>query len=195
MGSPTYLTLIRHGESRSQEQGLLSGHDSCTGLSDKGRSQVAALRDRLMTTHELGPVDAVYTSILARSIETAAILQPAFEGATLAAECEWCEIHAGEAEGLRMDELAGRYPMVSDAHDAFARRIPGAETWAEFYVRVGARLHRVGQEHAGQRVVVVAHGGTVGASFVALGDLPVSRGTKVTHTTTNASLTQWRFQN
>ncbi len=75
MTSPdTRLVLIRHGESDAQAEGYVSGHDACKGLSDLGRTQAAALRDRLAATGELGPVDVVYTSILERAIETAAIL-------------------------------------------------------------------------------------------------------------------------
>ena len=43
----TRIVLVRHGESRAQELGILGGHDGCTGLSDLGREQVGRLRDRL----------------------------------------------------------------------------------------------------------------------------------------------------
>ena len=47
----------------------------------------------------------------------------------------------------------------------------GAETWAEFYVRGRqAGCAAIADEHPGERVVVVCHGGIIGASFVALGD-------------------------
>ncbi len=69
--SETRLFLVRHGESVAQEQGFLSGHDTCKGLSATGRAQVESLRDRLVATGELGAVDAVYTSILPRAIESA----------------------------------------------------------------------------------------------------------------------------
>jgi len=38
----------------------------------------------------------------------------------------------------------------------------------------------------------VAHGGIVGASFVALGDVPVQRGIDYVRETRNTSLTEWR---
>ena len=60
----TRLVLIRHGESDAQVNGYLSGHDACQGLSDLGRTQVAALRDRLASTGELADVDRVYTSLI-----------------------------------------------------------------------------------------------------------------------------------
>jgi probable phosphoglycerate mutase len=184
------LVVIRHGESQAQVDGMVSGHDTCKGLSDLGRRQAAALRDRLQAGRELGPVDAVYTSVLARSIETAEILRPALGDLAPQAECDWCEIHAGEAEGLPFEDLR-RHSLPGQADNAFHRRMAGAESWAEFYVRVGARLRRVAREHPGQRVVVVGHGGTVGAGFVALSEVPVRQGASFTRVVGNTSLTEW----
>ncbi|HEV7526720.1 MAG TPA: histidine phosphatase family protein [Acidimicrobiia bacterium] len=185
--------MIRHGESRAQAARLFVGHATCTGLSDLGRTQAEALRDRLVRTDELGTVDAVYTSILARSIETAAVLGPAIGDVAPVAECDWCEIHPGSAEGLTFEELALRFPPTGDVDDPFHRRAPDGETWAEYYVRVGARLRRLAHEHPGETVVVVGHGGTVGASFVTLGNLGMRSGFGVTRETLNTSLTEWRW--
>jgi 2,3-bisphosphoglycerate-dependent phosphoglycerate mutase len=188
----TRLVLVRHGESVAQVEGFLSGHDTCRGLSPKGRAQAEALRDRLTATGELDPVDAVFTSILPRTIETAAILGPALGGLTPAEECDWCEIHAGDAEGLTWDAFTARFMVDDELPDPFSRRIPGAESWAEFAVRAGTRLRRVAEEHPGEHVVVVCHGGIVGASFVALGDLPFGSVRALTNSTKNTSLTEWQ---
>jgi broad specificity phosphatase PhoE len=189
----TRLVIVRHGESRAQSAGIFSGHDTCKGLTHLGRRQAAALRDRLAATHELGTVDAVYTSILPRSIETAAIIGPALGVLTTVAECDWCEIHAGAAEGHTYEEYFDRYPPGDDPDDPFRSRFPDGETWAQFYVRVGARLRGVPSEHPGETVVVVGHGGTVGASFVALGNTPPRGATAFTHEAINTSITEWRF--
>ncbi|MFI5048216.1 MAG: histidine phosphatase family protein, partial [Acidimicrobiia bacterium] len=77
-------------------------------------------------------------------------------------------------------------------YDPYRRFLPGAETWAEFFVRAGARLRRVADEHAGETVVVVCHGGIIGASFIALGDLPVRHGSILVRDIVNTSLTEWR---
>jgi probable phosphoglycerate mutase len=189
----TRLVLIRHGESVAQVEGFLSGHDTCRGLSDLGRAQAEALRDRLLTTHELDPVDAVFTSILPRAIETAQIIAPALGEAMPQRECDWCEIHAGEAEGLTWDELRERYPSFGDPHDLFKRRTPNGESWAEFAVRAGARLRRIAEEHEGERVVVVCHGGIIGASFVALGEVSIHNVRNLAYELVNTSLTEWRW--
>ena len=93
----------------AQAAQILSGHDTCTGLTDLGRAQVGALNARLVRTGELGTVGAVYTSVLPRAQETARILAPALGGLDAHAECDWCEIHAGVAEGMRYEEMRAKY--------------------------------------------------------------------------------------
>ncbi len=187
----TRLVLIRHGESVAQVEGFLSGHDTCRGLSPHGRAQAEALRHRLADSGELDAVDALYTSILPRTIETAEIIAPALGAPAPTEECDWCEIHAGEAEGLPWDVFRERY-LIGDVYDPFSQHVPGSESWAEFSVRAGTRLRRVAAEHRGQRVVVVCHGGIIGASFVALGDLSFGNVRALTQDTVNTSLTEWR---
>jgi probable phosphoglycerate mutase len=187
----TTLVLIRHGQSVAQVEGFVSGHDTCRGLSDAGRAQAASLRDRLSKTNELDRVDAVYTSVLGRAVETTEILAPALGGVTPQQECEWCEIHAGEAEGQTWTELRERYPLL-DSRDPFVRRFPESETWAEFAVRAGARLRRIADDHPGERVVVVCHGGVIAASFIALGNVPIRDVGPYIHESRNTSLTEWR---
>ena len=75
----------------------------------------------------------------------------------------------------------------------FLRRAPGSESWAEFFVRAGGRLRRIADEHPGQHVVVVCHGGIVGSSFIALGELALRSAGAFAHETANTSLTEWRF--
>ena len=191
--APTRLVLIRHGESRAQTDGFLSGHDTCTGLSDLGRRQAEALRDRLLTTSELAEVSAVYTSILPRAIETAQIIAPALGEREPVQECAFCEIHNGEADGMSWDDFREKYPMFGHAADPFRDRTPGGESWAEFHVRAGARLRRIVDDHPGELVVVVCHGGIIGASFVALGDTSIRYAASPTLEATNTGLTEWRW--
>ena len=178
--SDTRLLLIRHGESVAQVKGFLSGHNTCVGLSDLGRTQAGALRDRLVTSGELESPDLVYTSNLERAVETANIISPAFADAPRVNECEWCEIRAGEAEGLTYEEFRARHRTTGDPDDPYRGSTPeGGESWAEFYVRAGTRLRRIAEEHPGQRIVVV-------------GDLPMRMATDIAYETVNTSMTEWR---
>ena len=192
MDTTTRLVLIRHGHSIAQLEGRMAlSHDTCKGLSELGRQQVASLCQRLAETGELGEIDAVYTSLSTRTIETceqlAAVLPSTYQS-----ECDWCESHPGESEGLLWEDIEVRYPRRAGKADPFERRIPGSETWVEVYARVGKRLNRLPLEHPGQQVVVLTHGGVVGASFVALGDIPVGKATAFIAETRNTSITEWR---
>lgn len=137
-------------------------HEASTGLSDLGRLQASALWNRLRSSRELADVDAMYTSVVRRATETAELIAPALGEIPPVPECDWCEIHAGEAEGLPWAQVRERYPPRGDPDDPFDRRIAGAETWAEFYVRAGARLRRLPHDHPGRRVVVVSTGESSG---------------------------------
>jgi len=191
MAAETRVVLIRHGESRAQVAHILSGHDTCTGLTELGRAQVGSLAARLARTGELGSVDALYTSILTRALETTEILRPALGGAAAVSECEFCEIHSGEAEGMDFDDMRAKYlPGVRYA-DPYDRPIPGGESWADLYTRVGTRLRRLALDHEGDTVVVAGHGGTIGAGFVAFGHMPMPQATDIVHNVTNSSITEW----
>jgi broad specificity phosphatase PhoE len=56
---------------------------------------------------------------------------------------------------------------------------------------VGTRLQRAVDDHEGETVVVVGHGGTIGASFVAFGHLPMLQATEIVHDVHNSSITEW----
>lgn len=158
--TPTRLVLIRHGESAAQEGGYLAGH-GCTGLSDLGRSQARALADRL-AEGELGSVDALYCSEMARARETASILAPAVGAGDPIADCTLCELHPGAADGLTWAEIEQRWPTRhGDGFDPDAITIDGAETWAAMRGRVRGALDRLAADHAGRTVVVACHGGVV----------------------------------
>ncbi len=70
------IVLIRHGEAECNINRVVGGRQGCTGLTELGRRQVAALADRLYDTAELRDATALYSSVLPRAIETAERLRP-----------------------------------------------------------------------------------------------------------------------
>jgi probable phosphoglycerate mutase len=155
----TRVVLVRHGHSVAQEQGYLSGHDTCRGLSERGRQQVVALRDRLERTGELTGATALYASILPRAIETAELLAPVVGGHEIRTDCGFCESHVGEAEGRSYSELEGLF--TSDEWTNDQRPFPGWETWQEMGERVSRALDAAIEQHSGETIVIACHGGVI----------------------------------
>jgi broad specificity phosphatase PhoE len=188
----TRIVLVRHGESRAQEGRFVGGHSGCTGLSDRGRRQVAALRDRLAATGELAGADVLYSSVMARAVETAAILAPALGDLEAIADCDFCEGHPGEGDGLTWQEFSSRWP-VPESWTVDTRLDPGSETWGEMTGRVTRRLERVIAEHPGQTVVVACHGGVVLRSMMNWLGLPFDAADRAWLDPVNSSVTEWRL--
>src|SRR5262245_2196677 len=169
----TRVVLIRHGESQAQVDRIVSGHETCSGLSMLGHEQASRLRDRLLRTGELRDVTAVYTSILPRAIETATTITPAVgDGLTATEHCDWCEQHPGEGEGLAFEEFDARYGVFDEGDLRTRVRAPGSESVAMFVERVEKALLRLIEEHDGESVAIVSHGGVVGCALEVLGGVP-----------------------
>ena len=190
----TRIVLVRHGESRAQELGILGGHTGCQGLSDTGRQQVERLRDRLRTSGELADASVLYSSLMPRAIETAQIIAPALGDLDVRQECDFCEGHPGEADGLTWAELDERYP-VGSGWNGNTKRAPGWETWTELGDRVARALTTIVERHPGETIVVACHGGVVAhAMFHFLGlDLDPRMRERAWIAPDNTSLTEFRF--
>jgi probable phosphoglycerate mutase len=156
----TRLVLVRHGASRAYDEGVVGGPRGCHGLSDTGRVQASALRDRLRATGELAP-DVVLTSILPRAIETAEIVGAAFSAPEPVADCAYCELHPGECDGMTWDEYRTRYgePTDSDVHMS-----PGGESLRTFDARVRTATEALLAMYRGRTVVMFTHGGFISAA-------------------------------
>ncbi len=189
----TRIVLIRHGESRAQELGILGGHTGCQGLSDTGRQQVELLRDRLSASGELSEASALYASVMPRAVETAEILAPVLGALEVRPECDFCEGHPGEADGLTWAELAERFPIDDVTWDGNLRRAPGWETWRELGDRVARALSMLVDRHGGETVVVACHGGVVVHAMYHFLGLDLGGGSRAWIAPDNASLTEFRF--
>jgi broad specificity phosphatase PhoE len=77
-------------------------------LTDLGRRQAEALRDHLASSGRIR-ADVLLASELPRAIETASIIAPGMGFESFAQDCDLCEVHTGEADGLAWAEYANRY--------------------------------------------------------------------------------------
>jgi len=188
VGPPTRLVLVRHGHARAVETGVVAGHRGCVGLSGTGRAQAEALGARLAAAG-FRP-DVTVTSVLPRAVETARVLTRwlGLDPAATTQDCDLCERHPGEADGLTWDELVARYGPLDPTRDPDRPMSPGGESGRTFRQRVRATVGRLGADHDGRTVLAVTHGGVIlAATLRFLGLSPRS----YAYDLVNTSVTEW----
>src|SRR5436309_13846204 len=157
------LVLIRHGDAHAGFHGVIGGPRGCTGLTDWGREQANALRDFLSVSGRV-LADVLLSSVIPRAIETAEIIAPGLGIDAFGRDCDLCEVHTGEADGLEWAEWGVRYgsfDMEAEPDRVFA---PEGESWNSFHERVRQVLERLAREYEGRTAVAVCHGGVITAS-------------------------------
>lgn len=184
------LVLIRHGDAYAGLSGTIAGPRGCAGLTDLGRRQAEALRDDLAAGGRL-TADVLLSSTLPRAMETADIIAPALGFESVERDCDLCEVHTGDADGLDWavyHEQYGPLDMEAEPERFFA---PGGDSWTSFHRRVGDLMTRLARDHADRTVVAVCHAGVIAASIVtAFGiDRP---GTGAQFRPANTGLTTWQ---
>jgi broad specificity phosphatase PhoE len=189
----TRLVIIRHGEAVSNVEDLIGGHEGCRGLTARGVAQCEVLAERLRATGELAGAATVWTSVLPRAIESAAILAPAIGVDVVEQRCSLCEQHPGEADGISWSEFERRYERVSrPGSDPELPLSPGGESWIEFLDRAARGLLEVASRSPGELAVVISHGGVIAASLIRFLGIP-DNGSGVQLHAENTSLTEWVF--
>lgn len=144
------LTLVRHGETEWNRQRRIQGSTDIP-LNDTGRAQ-ASMAANLLRRRAW---DAVYTSPLSRAAETAEVIARELGLSSPTSVPQLVERHYGDAEGLSDTELAARYPQ--------GVRVPGRESREQLTARVMSALTGIAEDHVGEAVVVVSHGGVIRA--------------------------------
>lgn len=161
--SSTRLVLVRHGESRATVERFVGGPRSCTGLTDFGRRQAEALRNRLSAGHDV-EATALFASNFPRALETANIIAPSVGSLPVTVDSGWGEHDPGpDCDGMTYDEFIERFGMPrwdGDPHDVV---YPGGETIAQFHDRVMETLRRTVRKHEGGTIVIACHAGVIDA--------------------------------
>lgn len=158
------IILARHGEA-DYESALLD--DEGGSLSRLGRRQATELADRVSGRK----IAHVYTSTLARAVQTGEIAAAAL-GVAVTTRSTLAEFSCGQYAGLPRadDPFAEIYLRWLDGEvDA---RTPGAETGTEGIERLRAELSDIADQHRGETVLVVSHGGLLRLGLPALARMP-----------------------
>jgi probable phosphoglycerate mutase len=183
------LILIRHGDAHAGFHGPIAGPTGCAGLTPLGRRQAAALRDHLASTGRIR-ADVLVASVLPRAVETARIIAPGLGLELSGQDCDLCEVHTGEADGVDWSDYNERYGSYDMEAEPDRRFAPGGDSWNSFHERVRSTLHRYAREHAGETVVAVCHAGVIMASMRLLLGIP-DPATSAHLRPTNTGLTEW----
>jgi broad specificity phosphatase PhoE len=127
------------------------------------RSGDAAGAVRLADALRSLPLVAVYTSPLARAVETATPVAVA-HGLEPIEVADLRELDFGDVDGLRFDELPRdlrRSLLERPTEVAF----PGGESYGELRTRVLAALAEIVARHPGAAVAIVSHAGPIRAAL------------------------------
>jgi broad specificity phosphatase PhoE len=183
------LILVRHGEAHAGFSGVIGGLTGCAGLTPHGREQAEALRDHLAASGRV-KADRLLVSVLPRAIETAQIIGPGLGLEIAGHECDLCEVHTGQADGLAWEEYTARYgsfDMEAEPDRVFA---PEGDSWNSFHTRVHGLMERLAADHPDETVVAVCHAGVIMASMrCLLGFAQTGGGTQLRPS--NTGLTEW----
>ena len=177
MGVVAELVLIRHGQSvanvafpRADAQDLLesglTGRDTDVELTEVGAEQAAAVGRWLAALPAGALPEVVITSPYLRARETWRIAAAA-SGLSLPApgtDDRLVDRLVGEFEMLTHAAIRQRFPEEPARFEQageYAYRPPGGETFGDIAVRLTSFLDDLNREHAGERVLVVAHDSVV----------------------------------
>lgn len=153
MTEKTRIHLIRHGEVETPH--CYNGHRD-VALSPRGVEQYHQLKPRLNPDR----ITACYTSDLSRTVRGGEILG-AYLGVAPVKVPELRELNCGAWQGLSVPEIQATRPgeWESRLTDLANFRAPGGESVSDLAARVLPAIARIVEQHRGEEVLVVAHGG------------------------------------
>jgi broad specificity phosphatase PhoE len=167
----TVVYLVRHGAVVGAETRRFIGHLDVP-LSARGEAQVAAVAQRL------APVGlrAVYSSDLLRTRQSADIVAAPHRLRAIAL-AGLREFAMGRWEGLTAEEIRARAPEAFAAWMADVGRFqfPGGENLDQVATRAWAAFEDIVAAHEGERVAIVAHGGSNRAILCRALGMPLGR--------------------
>lgn len=163
--------MIRHGETALNVKGCYYGRTDAV-LSEKGISQARYLKEILKEVS----FDYIVASPLVRAYNTAQIVMEEREQ-EIFGDRRLMEQDFGIFEGMTYKEIQNTYPKELDAwNEEFSTyRIPKGESFADVRSRAEDFLRDIpsGRESKGEKMLIVAHKGTLGHLLAAMLKLPL----------------------
>ena len=161
------LYLVRHGENLANVTREFSYKKVDYDLTEKGVRQAEQTARYFAAMHAERPIDAIFTSPLKRAVQTAEIFGAA-TGHTVSVIEELREINCGEFDGVPPTDAMWKHHdeiLLSWRNGNPDVRFPGGEDFHELRARARLALGKAVAGRDGQTIVLVAHGGIVGAAL------------------------------
>ena len=147
------LFLVRHGETRENEAGILMGHHHGI-LTDRGRQQAketAGLLKGYKFAH-------IYSSDLARCVDTTEFIKEFHPDTPLTFTKELRERNLGILQGQKTSEI----DWVKMTGDEFGQGKPeGGESIAELKTRVLDFVRKLHDQHHNESILLISHNGWI----------------------------------
>lgn len=165
------LILVRHGHVEGIAPPRFRGRKEVP-LTDLGRKQAVATAARIASEWK---VDAVYTSPMSRSSDTARAIAGHY-GLVPRTIPELVDFDYGEWGWKTHEEVQGGWQALYDLWFSAPQlvRIPGGDTLQELALRAADALRLMLEAHRDQTVVAVGHDSVNRALLLQLLDLPLS---------------------
>lgn len=159
MNPSTQICFIRHGETAWNAERRMQGHLdiplNTTGLDQAARLSTAVVQSKIS-------FDAIYSSDLERALHTAqAVAEKLALPITITPSLR--ERHVGQLQGLLLAEAPRVLPDIWQSHLAreLDHDLGGGESIRSFHRRMQSVLEQLLEEHRGQSVLAVSHGGSL----------------------------------
>lgn len=159
--------LIRHGNNPAIGGRRIPGRMPGIHLNEEGKAQAQHLIERLAGVR----IDAVYSSPMERTLETAAPLARRL-GLPIEKSEEFTEVDVGDWSGMDLDQLV-REPLWRE-YNLFrsVTRPPGGELLIEVQQRMVSGLDRLRRKHPEQTVAVFSHADPIKAALAYYAAIP-----------------------
>ena len=164
----TVALFVRHGVTGTTGK-VLPGRARGLHLADAGRAQAEAVAERLA---RLEKVDAVYSSPLERTRETAAAIGRRL-GLKVTAERGLLECDFGEWTGAELKALVKLPEWRTVQRYPSGFRFPKGESFKEMQTRITETVARLRARHPGQTVVLVSHADPIKAAVADAAGTPL----------------------
>jgi len=146
------IILVRHGENDWVKKQRLAGWIPNVHLNESGRQQAEQVARRLADL----PIKAVYSSPVARCMETAEYIAGAHHLEIIALE-DVGEVRYGDWEGKKIKKLAKKKLWYVVQHFPSRIRFPNGEALREVQFRGIQALEKLSLRHEDELIAVVSH--------------------------------------